>query len=507
MVPQGRTTGNHPQPHSVEIECGSARATAVEAVAAPLRTLLQHDVAEWEQFGLQRTKERTVRSVFSGMLGGVPVHVKAFRADKLADRARDALRRPRGQCEAANLAEARRLGLPAVEPLAWGIAEDHGLSRSFLVTRTVAGAEPFRFPATAAVQQSAGALLRRIHDLGLQPTDLHAGNLVIDAAGDLWLVDLTSVRHGGEPALARRAAALAFFCHELDGGALDPAARALLAAYREAGPALPASFERELALATHRWRKRALLAFGRRARRDCRHTEVAARTRGQPRWYWHRDGGDLRAACVAASQADVPPLRQGRRGAVWVGEQLAWKQRERGAARRAWRAAYWLLFAGVRCAAPVGLCLLPDRGLVFSRRIGGETLAAAIAAGRLDAAAVGAAARSLGTSIGRLHAHGLRNRDLKFENIVRDGETGAAVIVDLDGVRRSSANDVRGRGADLGRLFAAFLGAGSPGGAATVRTFLRCYLRAHRCLLQSPPLRRILRAAAKRAREWASAHR
>jgi tRNA A-37 threonylcarbamoyl transferase component Bud32 len=510
MVPQGPTTGNDPHPHSVALECGTARAIAVAAVAGGLRTLLQREVADWESLGLERIKERTVRSVFRGTLDGVHVHAKAYRADKLADRARDALRRPRGEREAQNLIAARRLGLPAAEPLAWGIAADRGQARSFVVTRTIPGALPFAFTSPPDVQRRTGALLRRMHDLGLQPADLHAGNLVIDGAEQPWLLDLAAVRQGGGPSLVRRAAGLAFFCHELDAGALDRDARDLLAAYRDAGPPLPPDLDRELALATHRWRRGALVSFGRRASRDCRHTEVQARSRGQPRWFWHRGGEDdprLRASCVELSRSDQPPLRQGRRGAVWVGDDLVWKQRDRGAARRAWRAAYWLLFARVGSAAPVGLCLMPDRGLLFSRRAGELTLAEELASGRLGAAAIASAATSLGNSIGRLHAHGLRNRDLKLENLVRCRSSGEVLIVDLDGVRRSSADDARGRGADLGRLFAAFRAAGSPGGAGTVRIFLRGYLRANRRLLQQPPLRRILRAAKKRAAEWASAHR
>jgi hypothetical protein len=80
-------------------------------------------------------------------------------------------------------------------------------------------------------------------------------------------------------------------------------------------------------------------------------------------------------------------------------------------------------------------------------------------------------------------------------------------MVDLDGILRKSATDVRGAGADLGRLLAAFRGAGSPGGASTLRTFLRAWLRAHRQLQMESSLRRLLRRAEQRAGEWAEAHR
>jgi histone H3/H4 len=49
--------------------------------------------------------------------------------------------------------------------------------------------------------------------------------------------------------------------------------------------------------------------------------------------------------------------------------------------------------------------------------------------------------------------------------------------------------------------------AGTPGGATVRTAFLRAYLRAHRHLLTTTPIRRVLRAATQRAGEWAEAHR
>lgn len=509
MVPQGPTRGNDRLPHSVAVASGRARATTLAAIAAPLTALLAHDVATWDTHGLERIKERTVRSVFRGALAGVPVHVKVFRADTLADRARDALRRPRGGHEAANLLRAAGLGLPVAEPLAYGAAEDGGQLRSFVVTRTIDGAAPFSFACDEATRRRVGALLRSIHDAGVEPGDLHTGNLLLDGDRAPWLVDLTAVRFAGPPSLPRRAAALATFCQDLDGGSLDPGATALLAGYLAAGP-LPPSFRRELELATHRWRARALRAFGRRATRSCRHTFVPERRRAEPRWHWHlANGGEdetVRERCRALQRDPGQPLRRGRRGAVWLHGDLAVKERDAGAARDLWHANYLLSFARVPIAPPVALCLHGGVGHVFCRRLAAPTLAAEVAAGRIDARAATVAAASLGNSVGRLHAHGLRNRDLKFDNLVRDPASGIVHIVDLDGVRLGAATDTRGAGADIGRLLAAFLAAGSPGGIATQRAFVRAYVRANRRLRRRPPLRRILRRAEQRAGEWASAH-
>jgi tRNA A-37 threonylcarbamoyl transferase component Bud32 len=487
---------------------GRATARAERSVADGLASLLAIDVAAWPQHGLELVKQRTVRSVFRGTFDGVPVHVKVFRADTLADHVRDWVRQARGSAEARHLDAARNLGLPVVEPLAHGFALEAGRRRSFVATRTASGA-PFDFAtATPAALAATGRLLRRVHDLGVKLLDLHPGNLLIAADDTPILLDLTSMAHGGEPGLRERARALAFFCHELDGGALDPQATALLAGYLAAGP-MAGSLPDELVLATRRWRAAALPAFGRRAGRPCKQTATTPRRRGMPRWFWHLvdDTPERRAACEQFAAAPPAASKAGRRGAVWLVGDLAVKQREAAKARRLFQAAYWLLFAGVPAPAPVALRLHGGLGLVFARRIGSMTLADELQRGTLGAMALAATARQLGDSVGRLHAHGLGNRDLKLDNLVRDPASGLVAMVDLDGVRRRSARETRGRGADLGRLLAAFRGAGGPGGTATVRTFLRGYLRAHRALLQDTPLRRLLQVADRRAGEWASAHR
>lgn len=518
MVPQRPTAGNPLLPHSTTVTAGFAAGTAAAtvdpAIAPALGALLGADVGAWTAHGLECIKRRTVRRVFRGSLDGVPVHLKVFRADTLAAKLRASLRRARGEREASHLLAALALGLPAVEPLAYGVALEDGHPCSFVATRTVAAA-PFAWSCPPATAAAVGALLRRVHDLGLSLPDLHAGNVLVagpdEATGSpqLWLCDLTALRRTGEPGVVGRARALAFFCNPIDGGPLDPIARPLLDGYLDAGPALPASFRQQLALATAHLRASALRSFGRRSQRSCRHTEAEPRRRATPRWFWHLGEGidaALRAACRQFDDTAAAPVRAGRRGAVWLTDALAIKDRDAGAARRLWRAHYWLLFAGVLAPQPVALRLADGRGRVFVRRLPAPTLADELAAGSPDAAAIDTAARTLGDSVGRLHAHGLRQRDLKFENLVRDPTTGAVAIVDLDGIRLHGAADTRGAGRDLGRLLAAFRAADQPGGAATVRAFLRAYLRTRRRLLQRVPMRRLCRRAEQRAGEWAIRH-
>jgi tRNA A-37 threonylcarbamoyl transferase component Bud32 len=506
MVPHIPSPGNVPLPHSQPVAAGRASAAAAPAVAGPLRELLAHDVGRWPEFGLRCAKQRTVRSVFRGELGGVPVFVKVFRADTLIDRVRDLVRADRGRAECRHLAAAAGLGLPVVEPLAHGFAVEGDHLRSFVVTRAAPGA-PFDFGADAGAQRRTGVLLRRLHDLGVLVADLHPGNVLIDDVGAPRLLDLTSVRHGEPASAPDRARGLARFCNVLDGGALDPAAAALFAGYLAAG-ALPATFPGEVAAAARRLRASSLHAFGRRAFRDCAHTETTPRRRATPRWVWHLPTADatVRAACAAFADAPGAPTKSGRRGAVWLHGDLAVKERDAGAARKLWRASYWLAYAGVDAPPPVALRLHAGRGLVCVRRVGAGSLADELAAAPPSPAAAVADAARLGRSVGRLHAHGLGNRDLKFSNLVRDPASGALAMVDLDGVRRRAATETRGRGADLGRLLAAFDAAGRPGGERAVRAFLRGYARAHRDLLQATPLRRLLRRAMARAGEWRAAH-
>lgn len=506
MVPHRPTPGNRALQHSVTARDG-ADAQACAEVADALANLLQQDVATWTQRGFEQVKLRTVRRVLRGRLGDEQVFVKVFRADTIAARTRAALRVGKGEREARHLQAAAELGLPAVEPLAFGHALDDGERCSFLVTRAVAG-RAFSFPAPAADAAAAGALLRRVHDLGVMPGDLHPGNLLVAERGDgVWLCDPSSLRRVGEPSLRRRAHGLAFFCNGLDGGPLDPAARPLLRAYRDAGAPLPDALLVELAGRARQLRATALRSFGRRALRACRDTEAEPRRRGHARWFWHLHGdtGSRREQCRAFDPEHATPRRSGRRGAVFVTDTLVVKQRDAGKARRLWTACYLLTYAGVPIAPPVALRLHLGSGLVFHRRLPHDDLRTELAAGTLDAATVAALARRLGRAVGRLHGHGLRNRDLKFENLVRTPD-GELAMVDLDGVTLGSADDTRGCGRDLGRLLAAFRVAGTPGGDDSVRRFVRGYVRARRRLLQSPPIARILRRAEERAGEWRSAH-
>lgn len=457
------------------------------------------DPASWK--GFEPIKSSTVRTVLRGVLSGqppVPAHVKLYRAVRLSDRARDAVWGSRAARELRNLLAARARGLPAVEPLAAGVLRGSAGARSFLVTASVEGAPLPRGPLPEEVARAAGELLRAAHDRGLRAHDLHPGNVLRTPEGALVLLDLTSARFGDALDPAERARALARFCADLDGGAAHPAARPFLEAYG----ADAALIERTIR-AGRRQRQRALSAFGRRATRRCRHTEVAREQNGSI-WSWRKDQQPWHDRARRLIESPPPPIKSGRRGSVHLDEHLVLKERSAAAARALLRACYWLEFAGVPHPEPVALRLWRGRGRLVLRRLPWPTLAEEV--GSLGRAERIAAARRLGEAVGRLHAHGLRNRDLKFENLVRDPTDGTVHMVDLDGIRRRTVLDRRGQAADLGRLLAAARAAGAADDMRVLGAFLRGYHAARSCLLAPRIDRYQRRLIAARASAWASAH-
>ncbi len=487
----------------VEVRGAQFAALVAGAHADRVAPLLRAgDPADWPVDA--EVKRSNVRRVVTSRLpatgddGETAVHLKLYRAVRLSDRARDAIAGGRAVRELRNLLAARGRGLPCVEPIAAGTYWGSFGARSFLLTRSEPGAPLARGPLAPDVAQRAGQLLRRAHDAGLHARDLHPENMLQRPDGSLLLLDLTSAALANPLEHAERARALAFFAAGLDGGMTDPLAEPLAEGYG-ASDSLCALAAR----AGRRLRHRGLSAFGRRAQRPCRDTEVQ-RSRTE-QWFWHRPAAGLRAAARALLDAPPPAVKRGRRGSVHLGDALVLKERTAAAARRLFRAAYWLRYAGVPHATPVVLHVARGRGRVVSERLPWPTLADELERG-LSAADVVRAAAALGDAIGRLHGHGLRNRDLKLDNLVRDPHTSHVLQIDLDGVRRKAPIDTRGQAADLGRLLAAFRAAGAPGGMRALAAFERRYTRARSCLLHPAKRKLLRRLTAARARAWASAH-
>jgi tRNA A-37 threonylcarbamoyl transferase component Bud32 len=461
------------------------------------------DPEEWP--GWTKIKETTVRTILRGAVTDphgrvIGLHLKLFRAVNLTDHARDALGGARSLKEFHNLREARRRGLPCIWPVAAGSFRGTHGSRSFMLTLTEEGEALARGPLSSSAAAAAGRLLRQAHDCGLHARDLHSGNLLQRPDGSLLLLDLTSAELANPLDDHQRARALAYFCLDLDGLVDDAAARPLIEAYG-ASLALWEQAKRE----ARRLRNRALSAFGRRAFRHGSWTHVEKKP-GRPRLYLNRAQESLwdEARNLIRNLDSLSPIKSGRRGAVFVQGPLVAKQRHAGHARQLFQSAYWLTYAGVPIAAPVALQTRAGVGVVVSRRLPWATLTAEVEAG-LSGDSLAATATELGHAVGRMHSFGLRNRDMKLENLIREPGSNRVFMVDLDGIRRKVPLDDRGRAADLGRLLAAFWDADSPGGARTLKRFARGYASSCRQLCNPVRLRHLANPIEGRASEWASA--
>ena len=90
------------------------------------------------------------------------------------------------------LARLHAQGLPVPQPVAAAFRREGPCYRADLVTRRIAGAEPLsaRLAAGAAVDwRGIGAVLAEFHAAGACHADLNAHNVLLDEAGETWLLD------------------------------------------------------------------------------------------------------------------------------------------------------------------------------------------------------------------------------------------------------------------------------------------------------------------------------
>lgn len=144
----------------------------------------------WIKDGLHR------RAGFREGTDGRRRFVKRFRASSWWRRLRDG-RRARRELELAGKLRAGGLAVPEV----YGVARRGGAWE--LDAEAIEGARgldelvaaPGELPRPKeTLARALGELVARAHALGLDHGDLHAGNLVVDARGEAWLVDLGSSR-------------------------------------------------------------------------------------------------------------------------------------------------------------------------------------------------------------------------------------------------------------------------------------------------------------------------
>lgn len=101
-------------------------------------------------------------------------------------------------------------GLPVPGPLAAMCIRDGVSYRGWLMTRKIPHASPLadlipRRLNAPELWRAAGECIRRFHDHGVIHADLNARNVLVDAAGEIHLVDFDKARAGSNDARAFRA--------------------------------------------------------------------------------------------------------------------------------------------------------------------------------------------------------------------------------------------------------------------------------------------------------------
>jgi tRNA A-37 threonylcarbamoyl transferase component Bud32 len=168
---------------------------------------------------------------------GVPMVVKRFHHRGLLGALFD---RTRARREAAALARLVALGLPVPKPL--GVARVDGTWE--LRQEAIEGARALAELLGGRIEppggwrrlcRALGSLLARLHTLGIEHGDLHPGNVLVDARGAPWLVDLARV--SVRPTEATRREADLALAAALARESLAPRVRlAFLVGYRAMSP-------------------------------------------------------------------------------------------------------------------------------------------------------------------------------------------------------------------------------------------------------------------------------
>lgn len=471
----------------LDVRAGALRLSIDPAYEAFAREALAPVAEAPERLpGAEPVKHNRVRTVVRAPGPEGLLYVKRFRTLRLGDRLLSLLRASPARREWTALLHLARAGVPCPQPVLMGEERRRGLLvGSVLATRAVDGADELtgRLDALRAHADAAGrqALLQRLAPLarsifqaGVDHPDLHLGNFLVRGHDELFVLDLHSarVRAGPLGAAARRGRlgklAHSFGLFEPDTAAWGHEELAWFArAYAQVDPALgPAD-----ALARDLRARAARLEAARLDSRDRRclvDSTTFAVDRGAGRRAFRRR--EVTAEVVRAL-VDAPPLAlvhahpRGRSRievvaappALGLGERLVrkrylfptWRSRLGGLRQplplRAWQAARACEVRGVpaprHLACVLEGALWPTRGTVLMELLPGVSMVHRLLEEPAPPppAARQALARDLGRVIGRLHASGLKHRDLAVQNLLVRGRPDApgwdVWVVDLDEVR------------------------------------------------------------------------
>ena len=495
------------------------------------------DVTRWAAEGrVEVVKQNLQRTIGRATLPGGVVYVKRCRANTPRAWCREVLRPAKARLEYENALTLRRLGLPAVEPVACGTTPGPFPGESVLITRALDRSGSFlslleeMLPALPPhdaravrrqVARTLAAFLAKLHDAGVSHPDPHPGNLLVELppcrVPRFALTDLHAVRFG--PTLTwdetRENLVLMNRWFQLRAGRADRArfwraylaARGTLPVTHSESAAMARQLEADTAASNLRfWANR----VGRYQSNNREYRRVKA---GAVRGFAVRDlpdavlrgwladpdaafdrptGKVLKDSPSSTVVAATIPTPAGPRAVVLKrfrskGWTTAVKNLLRpSSAIRSWRLGHGLRDRGLPTARPLAAFHRHRFGLPVEGYVAFETVADA--PGLADAVADlenTPAGREWAATLGRLirtmHDRRVSHRDLKAANVLMAGAeshpvTAFPVLIDLVGVRTDvpvpRATQVR----DLARLNASFLHSPHVTRADRLRV-LRAYLR------------------------------
>lgn len=415
------------------------------------------------------------RATYRARIGGRPAIVKvsfhSFGRFKLAR-------------ERRRLLAMKRLGLPAPSVLGEGRPSS---GRFALILEDVAG-PPFQEAWLAAPDAATrrelllrlAESLRDLHRSGVEHRDPHPRNLLAGLQGVLWL-DAAALRFrpGGGPLPPGRALRNLALVHSAFGIAAGAGGREWLRALRAylgpgEGRRRRHAWAREVLRLSARFRKRFLRKRARRclrANRDFVQVRLpgrrAAARRGEtagPTWKRFlespdsffegalilKDGRSTRAARVLWDGRPAFLKRYQRPGILHRFKYLFRRSR----AFRGWVAGHALELGSVPAPRPLAVLevrrrWLPCFSYLVTEWVEGETSDRAL--NSVPSATRDALVQSLTAALARLHALGVRHRDLKPQNVFFETTRGGISLVDFDGVRFPLSLSAAARRRDLER--------------------------------------------------------
>ncbi|MCH2172133.1 lipopolysaccharide kinase InaA family protein [Myxococcota bacterium] len=311
---------------------------------------------------VKRSQNRLVTRM---RIGDIPCYLKRYRVVGCRERLKFAVQPSRAEREWDAALRLRELGIPAVEPLAMGVArQGTRLLDAYFVSAETVGV---RFDEAVTAELCAGrstvALTHALIDLhqhllsaGVFHPDLHSGNVLVDGTGTdsrIRLVGLHTLRFGrSEPLPAAKRRMRSKLAHSLSR-VLDPSD--FESALEHLAPGKTEQVKRDVENVERRW-------LATRSRRCIRESSAFTRDRAQGFTVWRRREVPLEQLMEATREESTQPLELSIGGRQVLVRTL---RRQRGFGMLEWKGAHALAVRGI--PAPTAFACLTRRSLGFSR--------------------------------------------------------------------------------------------------------------------------------------------